>query len=166
MSMEDILSDAGREILDSVNRAIDSNNYSQLGAEITKTVNRTAGIVRDTVTNNSTYQSTYVNQRRTIPNTPPMTNTPVARNYTYPTTFRGGRTPFMPRVVSNAGSIAKSIVGGIGSFGLGIGVLSMGIVAVTIGMYPGLLIGLSVVGVLFLSSLGLFSSGIKDNKLL
>lgn len=169
MSMEDIFSDAGRDILEHVTRAIETNNYTHLGDDIRGTVNQAAGTIRTTVQDHSVYQSSYYNPNQPRTKTPPMPQrgvTPPVRNHTYQTTFSGGRTPFMPRFISSAGSIAKSIVGGIGSFGLGIATLSMGVAAVTFGLYPGLLIGLSVVGVLFLSSLGLFSSGIRDNKLL
>ena len=167
MSMEDIFSDAGRDILDSVTRAIETNNYSNLSNEIRNTVTHTAGTIRSTMTEGTTYQSS-----RPRPNTPPMRSQaavpppPSIRNHTFATTFRGSRTPFMPRVISKGGNIAKSIVGGIGTFGLGIATLSMGVAAATVGVVPGLVIGMTTVGVLWLSSMGLLSSGIKGNKLL
>ena len=167
MSMEDIFSDAGREILDSVTRAIETNNYTNLGNELRDTVSHTAGTIRETVNNNTVYQSGYVSNSPRV-NTPPMpgSNTPPMINRTFQTPFRNNRTPFMPRYVSNGGNIAKSVVGGITTFGLGVATFSMGVRAFVVGMTPGLLIGMSTVGVLLLSAFGLFRSGIKGNKLL
>ena len=71
MSMEDIFSDAGREILDSVTRAIETNNYTNLGNELRDTVSHTAGTIRETVNNNTVYQSGYVSNSPRV-NTPPM----------------------------------------------------------------------------------------------
>lgn len=163
MSMEDIFSDAGRDILDSVTKAIETNNYTHLGDDIRSTVTHAATNMR------TTYNATSVYNTPPRTNTPPMVKpqaTPPVRNHTYATTFMNGRTPFMPRVISRAGSIAKAIIGGIGMTGLSIGFVTVLIIAIAMNFPVGMIVTLGILGVLALLFGGLLRSGIKSDQLI
>jgi len=172
--MEDIFTDAGRDILDSVTKAIETNNYTNLGNDIRNTVSHATMDVRKNVAGHTathTTNSVFTTPPRT--NTPPMVQpqaapqaAPPVRNHTYTTTFTNGRTPFMPRVISRVGNIAKAIIGGVGATGLGIGVISTIALGIALHFPIGTLITLGILGVLFLIFVGLLHSGIKGDKLL
>ncbi|MCR4903787.1 MAG: hypothetical protein K6A23_13075 [Butyrivibrio sp.] len=181
--------DFGADILNSVIKAIDTNNYSNLSKEIKDTVNKAtenykAGSTYNYYAHNNTGSAAQPNKTKTSNNY----NYYAQKHTRYSSQNNTGRktmyasqgqnyaayasksadfipTPFMTKKPGKAGGIVEIVFGSIGMFFTGIWGMVVGILIAAVGSSVGFTFGgiLALIG--FLAFTGLMVKGIKDVSL-